>query len=64
MSNEQIIAQLILNGLQQMLAYQRVLANAQQQGRPVSDADIDALGEQGDAIRAAARAEADRQRAE
>lgn len=61
--NAAIIAQLILQGLQQLQAYQRLALTAQQEGRDITDAEIDALGEQGKAIRAAARAEADRQRA-
>lgn len=63
MSYEAIIAQLVLQGLQQALAYQQLVAKAKSEGRPVNDADIDSLGELGNAIRAAARAEADRQRA-
>jgi hypothetical protein len=63
MSYEAIIAQLVLQGLQQALAYQQLMIKAKNEGRDVSDADIDGLGELGDAIRAAARAEADRQRA-
>lgn len=63
MSYEAIIAQLMLQGLQQMLAYQQLVAKAKAAGRPVSDGDVAELGELGNAIRAAARAEADRQRA-
>lgn len=63
MSNALVIAQLIMEGLKQLQAYQQVMLTAQQEGRDVSDADIDGLGKLGDAIRAAARAEADRQRA-
>lgn len=63
MSYEEIIAQLLLQGLQQALAYQQVMTTAKNAGRPVNDADIDGLGEIGKAIRSAARAEADRQRA-
>ena len=63
MSYEAIIAQLVLQGLQQALAYQQLVAKAKAAGRPVSDEDVAELGELGNAIRAAARAEADRQRA-
>jgi hypothetical protein len=63
MSYEQIIAQLVLQGLQQVLAYQQLVSKAKGEGRAVNDADIDSLGELGKAIRSAARAEADRQRA-
>ena len=62
--NAAIIAQLILQGLQQLQAYQQLLLKAQADGnRDVTDAEIDGLGELGKAIRAAARAEAERQRA-
>lgn len=61
--NALLISQLILQGLQQLQAYQRLLLTAQAEGRDVTDAEIDALGDLGEAIRAAARAEADRQRA-
>lgn len=61
--NALLISQLILQGLQQLQAYQRLLLTAQAEGRDVTDAEIDALGELGKAIRTAARAEADRQRA-
>lgn len=61
--NALLISQLILQGLQQLQAYQRLLLTAQAEGRDVTDAEIDGLGELGNAIRAAARAEADRQRA-
>jgi hypothetical protein len=64
MSNSLIIAQLIMQGLQQLQSYQRVLLTAQADGnRDVTDAEVDGLGELGRAIRSAARAEADRQRA-
>lgn len=64
MSNALVIAQLIMQGLQQLQAYQRLLLTAQADGnRDVTDAEIDGLGELGKAIRAATRAEADRQRA-
>lgn len=61
--NTVIIAQLILQGLQQLQAYQQLMLKAQVEGRDVTDAEIDGLGALGDSIRAAARAEADRQRA-
>lgn len=61
--NAAIIAQLILQGLQQLQQYQRLMMTAQAEGRDVTDAEIDGLGELGKAIRAAVRAEADRQRA-
>lgn len=61
--NAAIIAQLILQGLQQLQQYQRLMMTAQAEGRDVTDAEIDGLGELGKAIRTAARAEADRQRA-
>jgi len=63
MSYEAIIAQLVLQGLQQALAYQQLMLKAKNEGREVNDADIDQLGALGKAIRDAARAEADRQRA-
>lgn len=63
MSYEAIIAQLVLQGLQQALAYQQLVAKAKAAGRAVNDEDVAELGELGNAIRAAARAEADRQRA-
>ena len=61
--NAALIAQLILQGLQQLQQYQQLLIRANAEGRDVTDAEIDALGELGKAIRDAARAEADRQRA-
>jgi hypothetical protein len=61
--NALLISQLILQGLQQLQAYQGLLLKAQAENRDVTDAEIDELGELGKAIRAAARAEADRQRA-
>lgn len=64
MNNVAIIAQLILQGLQQLQAYQRLMLTAQAEGRDVTDEEIDSLGALGDAIRSAARAEAERQRAE
>lgn len=63
MSSTVLIAQLILQGLQQLQQYQQLLIRANAEGRDVTDAEIDALGELGKAIRDAARAEADRQRA-
>lgn len=63
--NTLIIAQLIMQGLQNLQKYQQLLLTAQADGnRDVTDAEIDGLGELGKAIRTAARAEADRQRAE
>jgi hypothetical protein len=64
MPNSILIAQLIMQGLQQLQQYQQLALTAQAEGRDVTDAEIDGLGEAGKAIRAAARAEADRQRAE
>jgi hypothetical protein len=62
--NALLISQLILQGLQQLQAYQQLLLTAQADGnRDVTDAEIDGLGELGKAIRSAARAEAERQRA-
>lgn len=61
--NALLISRLILEGLQQLQAYQRLLLTAQAEGRDVTDAEIDGLGDIGKAIRAAARAEAERQRA-
>lgn len=61
--NALLISQLILQGLQQLQAYQRLLLTAQAENRDVTNAEIDGLGELGKAIRAAARAEAERQRA-
>jgi hypothetical protein len=61
--NALLISQLILQGLQQLQAYQGLLLKAQAENRDVTDAEIDGLGELGKAIRTAARAEADRQRA-
>lgn len=58
-----VIAQLILQGLQQLQAYQQLMLKAQAENRDVTDAEIDGLGELGKAIRTATRAEADRQRA-
>jgi hypothetical protein len=63
MSNSLIIAQLIMQGLQQLQAYQRLMLVSQSENRDVTDAEIDELGGLGKAIRQAARAEADRQRA-
>ena len=61
--NALLISQLILQGLQQLQAYQQLLLTAQADGnRDVTDAEIDGLGELGKAIRTAARAEAARQR--
>lgn len=65
MNNAAIIAQLIMQGLQNLQTYQRLLLTAQADGnRDVTNSEIDGLGELGKAIRAAARTEADRQRAE
>ena len=61
--NAALIAQLILQGLQQLQQYQQLVMRANAENRDVTDAEIDALGELGKAIRDAARAEADRQRA-
>jgi hypothetical protein len=61
--NAALIAQLILQGLQQLQQYQQLLIRAANENRDVLDSEIDALGALGDQIRAAARAEADRQRA-
>lgn len=61
--NAALIAQLILQGLQQLQQYQQLMIRAQAEGRDVTDEEIDALGVLGDEIRAAARAEANRQRA-
>lgn len=61
--NAALIAQLILQGLQQLQQYQQLLMRANAESRDVTDAEIDALGDLGQAIRDAARAEADRQRA-
>lgn len=61
--NAAIIAQLIMQGLQQLQQYQQLLLTAKADGdRDVTDAEIDGLGELGKTIRAAARAEAGRQR--
>jgi uncharacterized iron-regulated protein len=62
-ANIALIGQLILQGLQQLQAYQQLLMRANSEGRDVTDEEIDALGAQGAAIRDAARAEAARQRA-
>ena len=59
-----LIGQLILQGLLQLQQYQQLINLARSEGRDVTDAELDALTEQGNAIRAAARAEAERQRAE
>lgn len=61
--NAALIAQLILQGLQQLQQYQQLLMKANAEGRDVTDAELDALENQGAAIRDAARAEAARQRA-
>lgn len=60
--NIALIGQLILQGLQQLQQYQQLVNTANSEGRDVTDAELDALSDQGKAIRAAARAEADRQR--
>lgn len=64
MSNAALIAQLVLQGLQQLQRYQQLMLAAQARGTDVTDEEIDALGDEGKAIRAAARAEAARQRTE
>lgn len=61
---ELILGELLLQGLKNLQLYQQTINNARMLGREVNDADIDALGALGEQIRAAARAEADRQRAE
>lgn len=61
--NAALIAQLILQGLQQLQQYQQLLIRAQAENRDVTDEEIDALGALGNEIRAAARDEAARQRA-
>lgn len=65
MSSENIglIGQLILQGLQQLQQYQQLVNTARARGTDITDAELDALGDQGRAIRAAATAEANRQRA-
>lgn len=63
MGNAALIAQLILQGLQQLQQYQQLLMKANAEGRDVTDAELDELENQGAAIRDAARAEAMRQRA-
>lgn len=63
MSNAAIIAQLILAGLQQLQQYQQLMLRAQAENRDVTDEEIDGLADHGTAIRATARAEAERQRA-
>lgn len=60
--NVALIGQLILQGLQQLQQYQQLVNTANNEGRDVTDAEIDSLGEQGKAIRSAARDEANRQR--
>lgn len=60
--NAAIIAQLVLQGLQQLQAYQQVMVKAQAEGRDVSDAELDQLGAQDDAVKAALAAEIARQR--
>jgi hypothetical protein len=65
MKNYLLISQLVMQGLQQLQAYQGLLVKAQADGgRDVTDEEVDSLGELGKAIRAAGRAEANRQRAE
>jgi hypothetical protein len=61
--NAAIIGQLILQGLQQLQQYQMLVNTANSEGRDVTDAELDALGAAGQAIRDAARVEAERQRA-
>jgi len=61
--NAGIIAQLILQGLQQLQAYQQVAMKAHAEGRDVSDAELDALGAADDAVKNAVDAEITRQRA-
>jgi hypothetical protein len=63
MSNVALIGQLILQGLQQLQQYQQLVNASNARGTDVTEAELDALGEAGNAIRDAARAEADRQRA-
>lgn len=63
MGNAALIGQLILQGLQQLQQYQQLVNAAHARGTDVTDAELDALGDAGAAIRAAARAEAERQRA-
>jgi hypothetical protein len=64
MSYEAIIAQLVLQGLQNLQVYQQLVLRARTENRQITEDEIDALGEIGKTIRAEARAEADRQRAE
>lgn len=63
MSNVAIVGQLILQGLQQLQQYQQVSLAAAARGTDITEEEIDNLGELGVAIRNAARAEAERQRA-
>lgn len=63
MGNAALIGQLILQGLQQLQQYQQLVNAAHARGTDVTDEELNALGDQGAAIRAAARAEAERQRA-
>lgn len=62
--NSVLLAQLILQTLQDLQVYQRLSMQARAEGRDVTDAELDALGDIGRQIRTEARQEADRQRAE
>lgn len=62
--NAAIIAQLILQGLQQLQAYQQLMMKAQADGnRDITDAELNELGSLDDAVKAAVQAEISRQRA-
>lgn len=63
-SNAALLGQLILQGLQNLQQYQQLVNAARVRGTDVTDEELDALGDEGRAIREAARAEADRQRAD
>ena len=60
--NAAVIAQLVLQGLQQLQAYQQIMIKAQSEGRDVLDSELDALGATDDAVKAALDAEIARQR--
>ena len=62
-TNAAIIAQLILQGLQQIQVYQQLAMKAQADGgRDITDAELDGLGLQDDAVKAALDSEIARQR--
>ena len=61
--NAAIIAQLILQGLQQLQAYAQVMQKAHSEGRDVSKEELDQLAAVDDSVKNALDAEIARQRA-